>query len=61
MIVYSDDDMDGDTLLERTLNAFLANQFIFPVREGVPSDECLSEARDIIKMVRNYDSLKGLE
>ena len=45
--------MDGETELEKILNAYLTSQFI--LKKNVPSDECLSEARHIISLMRNYD------
>lgn len=45
--------MEGDTLLEKRLNAYLTKRFIMP--HDVPADECLSEARAIISMVRAFD------
>ena len=42
--------MDGDTELERTLNAMLTARFI--LTKNVPSDECLDEARMIIEIVK---------
>lgn len=44
-------DMDGDTLLERWLNAYLT--YRFTLSKDMPSDECLSEARTIIKVIRS--------
>lgn len=41
--------MQGDTLLERRINAYLTKQFIWP-RE-MPDDECLDEARTLIAFV----------
>lgn len=40
--------MDGDTHLERALNVYLTSRFI--ASREIPSDECLTEARDIIKL-----------
>ena len=45
--------MEGDNLLEKRLNAYLTRRFV--LSGGVPADECLSEARAIIAMVRTYD------
>lgn len=42
--------MDGKTDLEKRLNSYLTARFIFS--RDVPSDECLSEARDVIRLVR---------
>jgi hypothetical protein len=44
--------MDGSTDLEKMVNAYITKQFV--LSRDVPSDECLDEARDIIKMVRDY-------
>jgi hypothetical protein len=41
--------MDGDTPLEKWLNAYLTSSFI--LKKAVPADECLSEAKTIIKQV----------
>lgn len=46
------DSMDGDTPLEKELNAFLTEQFI--KSGGVPADECLREAREIITLVKSH-------
>ena len=43
--------MDGDNDLEKKLNSYLTCQFI--IRNDVPSDECLDEAREIIKIVES--------
>lgn len=43
-------EMDGATDLEKKLNSYLTKRFIG--RKDIPSDECLSEARDVIVMVR---------
>jgi hypothetical protein len=47
-IVHNVDEttMDGDNELERKLNAFLTRRFI--LGGNVPSDECLTEAKEII-------------
>lgn len=50
--VVTEDVMDGDTLLERRLNAYLTKQFILD--HDIPSDECLAEARKIIEMVEEF-------
>lgn len=42
-------DMAGDNELEKRLNSYLTVQFV--IKEDVPYDECLSEAREIIKIV----------
>lgn len=44
--------MDGNTLLEKQINAYLAKRFIYS--RDVPADECLNEAREVIKMVEDY-------
>lgn len=49
--------MEGDNLLEKRLNAYLTKRFIMST--GVPADECIREARDVIAMVRDYDR-KGI-
>ena len=38
--------MDGDTALEKAINAYLTRRFI--VKKDVPADECLSEAKAIV-------------
>lgn len=48
--------MNGDTELEKRLNSYLTCAFIIP--RNVPADECLSEARDIIKMVKQALGVK---
>lgn len=45
-------EMDGDTDLEKILNAYLTKQFI--LSRDVPSDECLSEAKEILKIIEEY-------
>lgn len=48
------DTMQGDTRLEREINAYLTKQFIWP--RDMPTDECLDEARHIIELIdRHYD------
>lgn len=42
--------MMGSTPLEKALNAYLTKQFIWS--HDIPSDECLSEAREILDIVR---------
>lgn len=44
--------MDGDNALEKELNAYLTCQFI--LQKNVPSDECLSEAKKIIRIVKQH-------
>lgn len=41
--------MDGDTDLEKKVNSYLTGQFI--IYNGVPSDECLDEAKHLVKMI----------
>lgn len=53
LVMPDADKMDGDTELERELNAYLTKRFIWSSSE-VPSDECLSEARAIIALVQKY-------
>lgn len=45
-------EMDGDTELEKRLNSYLTCQFILV--DDVPADECLSEAKEIIELVKKY-------
>ena len=45
--------MDGETELEKRVNAYLTKTFI--LEKNVPSDECLEEARAVIKMIKNFD------
>lgn len=51
----SPDVMDGDTRLERELNAYLTRSFIGG--RDIPADECLPEARDIIDLFKSGESL----
>lgn len=51
---YAWDKMDGRDDLEKMVNGFLTGRFI--CRRQVPADECLSEARTIIMMVRQHDA-----
>jgi hypothetical protein len=44
----SESTMDGDTATERWLNALLTSAYIG--KSDLPSDECLSEAREIVGM-----------
>ena len=46
------EEMDGDTSLEKMLNAYLTVQFV--KNYDVSSDECLQEARDVISIVDGY-------
>ena len=46
------DAMDGDTPLEKELNAYLTARFT--LSKGIPSDECLGEAKEIIKIFQKY-------
>lgn len=50
--------MDGDTELEKWLNAYLTKQFIFSY--GVPADECLSEAKEIINKLIEKSKIEEL-
>ena len=43
-------EMDGDTDLEKKLNSYLTCRFI--ISKDVPSDECLDEAKEIIRMIK---------
>lgn len=45
----SKETMDGKTDLEKRLNAYLTCQFIG--HHDLPADECLTEAREIVKMM----------
>ena len=45
--------MAGNNELEKRLNKYLTSQFIG--FHEVPEDECLTEAREVIKIVREYD------
>lgn len=45
--------MEGDSLLEKRINAYLTRTFIMST--GMPADECIREARAVISMVRSYD------
>ena len=49
--------MEGDSPLEKELNAFLTIQFI--LSRDVPSDECLSEAKEIVQMFRRHGWISG--
>lgn len=49
----SEKTMDGDNDLEKQINAYLTKMFIGS--HGLPSDECLREAKQIMKMIeKNY-------
>ena len=48
--VVSPDTMDGDTRLEKVLNSLITNAFIGS--GDLPPDECLSEARSIIRRIK---------
>ena len=41
--------MDGETRLEKKLNSYLTCNFT--MHKEIPSDECLSEAKECIKIV----------
>jgi hypothetical protein len=45
-------DMGGETPLEKMLNSYLTSHFI--THKDVPIDECLSEARKIIAIMKAY-------
>ena len=49
----SEQSMEGENLLEKRLNAYLTKRFIMAT--GMPADECIREARDVITMVRDSD------
>lgn len=51
MVDVSFDTMDGDSHLEKTLNCLITTHFIG--KTDLPSDECLSEARDIIAYIKD--------
>ena len=44
--------MDGDNDLEKALNCYLCSQFI--LNENLPADECLSDAKEIIAVIKKY-------
>ena len=50
--------MEGDSYCERLLNAYLTSTFI--LKYNVPKDECLVEARKIIKMNNGLQIAKYL-
>lgn len=47
--------MEGDTLLEKQLNAYLTDTFVQSY--DVDPSECLDEAREIIAILRRYKEL----
>jgi len=49
-------EMDGDTDLEKKLNSYLTCWFIIP--QGIPSDECVREAKEIIKLIEEHTGIK---
>ena len=51
----TDEVMDGDTPLEKKMNAFLTRSFI--LNRDVPADECMQEAKEIIEKLKNNASL----
>ena len=51
----SADTMQGDTPLEREINAYLTKQFIWP--RDVPTDECLSEAKHIVGLIKDREAV----
>lgn len=46
------DTMEGETEIERELNAYLTKRFV--LTEDAPADECLSEARDVLVIVKKF-------
>lgn len=48
------EDMAGDSELEKRINCYLTQQFI--VNSGVPADECLGEAKHIMKLIEESKS-----
>jgi hypothetical protein len=50
--------MDGDTPLEKKLNALLTRSFI--LNRDVPADECLFEAKEILDMFANKTTEEDL-
>ena len=44
------EDMAGDSVLEKKINSYLTCRFISSLK--VPCDECLSEAREIVKIIK---------
>lgn len=44
----TDEVMDGDTPLEKKLNAYLTKRFI--LSRDVPADECIREAKKVLNM-----------
>lgn len=47
--------MAGDNDLEKQISSYLTLRFIG--RFDLPSDECLTEAKDVIKMIKNHSGL----
>jgi len=45
-------EMDGDSELEKRVNSYLTCRFT--IRKDIPSDECLSEAKHLIKLIKKY-------
>ena len=45
--------MEGISKLEKYLNAYLTSQFV--LQHDVPSDECLSEAKNVIDIIKTYE------
>jgi hypothetical protein len=54
----TDEVMDGDTPLEKKMNALLTRTFI--LSRDVPADECLSEAKEVIKRISQGTSVLDL-
>jgi hypothetical protein len=50
-------DMDGDNDLEKQLNSYLTCRFILTA--SVPSDECLTEAKEIIDIIFSFFKSHG--
>jgi Ni,Fe-hydrogenase maturation factor len=50
-------EMDGDTLLEKKINAYITASWVWS--KDVPSDECIKITRDILKMKKV--SIKKIE
>lgn len=50
--------MDGDTRQEKWLNAYLTSQYV--ITKAIPADECLGEARMIIKTLALMDTIDAL-
>lgn len=45
-------EMDGETELEQRINAYLTTKFVGT--SEIPSDECLDEAKEVIRMMNYY-------